>query len=128
MPQRRTFGTPNSIHLDSLSCKTIKKGGLMATEILGFTSKDARDEQYASWKTAGSAGLGKHSTHIDNNPQIVWAVTRYVPASVEPEGTPTKVLLPESGENEMISEGGNTNETIETQPEPVQPEVGSTPL
>jgi len=98
----------------------------MATEILGFTNREMRDEQYDAWKAEGSAGMGKHTTHIDNRPAIVYCVTRYVPAAVEPEGTETKVLSTESSDSaKMVSEGGNTSETIETQSEAVQPEVGS---
>ena len=98
----------------------------MAIETLGFTTREAREEQYKAWKLEDSKGLGRHTTHVDNKPQIIYVVTRYVPAAVEPEGTETKVLLPETTESEkMVSEGGNTNETVEIQPEAVQPEVGS---
>ena len=79
----------------------------MATESVGFMTREAREERHKEWKAEGGTGLGRHTTHVDNKPQVVYCVTRYVPAAVEPDGTSLKVLLPETGAGEMISEGGN---------------------
>ncbi len=87
----------------------------MATEKLGFTTRDAREEQYLAWKSEGSTGMGRHTTHVENNRQIIYVVTRYVPA--EPS---TEVPLHDAGASDMIGEGGNIDgENQRQQIEPV---------
>ena len=51
----------------------------MATEILGFTTKETRDEQYRQWTEDGSQGVVKYTTHEGNNPAIIWVVARTEP-------------------------------------------------
>jgi hypothetical protein len=92
----------------------------MATETVGFMTREAREGRYKEWKAEGSTGLGRHTTHIDADSAIVYVLTRFVPAAVEPEGTSLKVPLTESQESEkMVSEGGNSNENEGQQIEPV---------
>lgn len=51
----------------------------MATEVLGFTTREMRDFQYDAWRREGSKGLICYTTYQGNDPAIVWVVTRSEP-------------------------------------------------
>jgi len=83
-------------------------------ETFGFKKdRAAREELYNEWKAEGSEGLARYTTHLQDaegkfDPAIVYAVTRRIP-----DPTPTAetlVPLTEPAAEDMVSEGGNTNE------------------
>ena len=83
-------------------------------ETFGFKNdRAAREELYNEWKAEGSEGLARYTTHLQDaegkfDPAIVYAVTRRIP---DPMPTAeTLVPLTEPAADEMIAEGGNTNE------------------
>jgi hypothetical protein len=77
----------------------------LATETLGFLSKEMRDEQYRRWKSDGSRGVTKYSTHSDDNKrrEIIYVVTRSEPMSIvtQPENSEKKDLT-ESEKSEKV--------------------------
>lgn len=51
----------------------------MATEVLGFTARDDREEQFRKWTQERSRGLSRFTTHQGNDPLIIWCVSRTEP-------------------------------------------------
>ena len=94
-------------------------------ETVGFVretaaeARAAREALYAEWKAEGSEGLARYTTHINNDPKIVYVVARRIPMA-----TPsTEVLLTEPAASDMLSEGGNADENAIAVPaseEPIQ--------
>ena len=105
-------------------------------ETVGFTRETAaearslRDAQYEEWRAEGSEGLAKYTTHMADangkmNPAIVYAVTRRMPdPAVLPEVPvcgQTLVPLTEPAADDMIAEGGNTDDNPEGMAEETRP-------
>ena len=54
----------------------------MATEQIGFTTREMRDIEYAALKSEGHKGVCRHTTHEGNSPQIIYVVTWSTPKPV----------------------------------------------
>ena len=95
-------------------------------ETVGFVretaaeAREAREALYADWKAEGSEGLARYTTHINNDPKMVYVVTRRIPMATVPS---TEVPLTEPAASDMLSEGGNADENTIAVPvseEPIQ--------
>ena len=81
-------------------------------ETVGFVretaaeARAAREALYAEWKAEGSEGLARYTTHINNDPKIVYVVARRIPM-VTPS---TEVPLTEPEAYEILPAGGSANE------------------
>ena len=54
----------------------------MATEQLGFTTREMRDDKWRELKAAGEKGVGKHTTHEKESSDIIYVVTWGTPKPV----------------------------------------------
>jgi hypothetical protein len=106
-------------------------------ETVGFVretaaeAREAREALYADWKAdwkaEGSEGLARYTTHINNDPKMVYVVTRRIPMATVPS---TEVPLAEPAASDMLSEGGNADENAIAVPvseEPVQGQSAEPP-
>ena len=102
----------------------------MSMETMGFKDKESRDALWRTWREEKSEGLARYSTHLDNLPEIIYAVTRRDPVSdltqpsqdatslcCESLKMSTKVLETQTRNRGTISSGGNNAEITE----PVRP-------
>ena len=84
---------------------------------LGFTTKVERDAEYDKMKATGARGIVRYTTHDQNHPQIVYVLAHPVVSVVTHSEVPleigTEVPLSDALASDMISEGGNSNETAE---------------